>query len=370
VASDGHRVAVVGATGAVGQTVLGVLAERDFPIAELVPFASERSVGQPVGFAGSKLPCRALAPDAIDGFDLAIESVDGSISREWAPKLAATGALVIDKSSAWRRHEAVPLVVAGVNDDAIGLAASKQGLGIVASPNCSTMQMVVALAPIHAAVGIEEIVVATYQSVSGTGQNAIEELHDQTAAILEAEELEPPRVYPHRIAFNVLPHVEDFDPDGSGHTGEELKLMRETRKILGVSEAELAISATCVRVPVFNSHSEAVRIRMRAPLSADACRELLAAVDGIVVVDDPARSAYPLAIDAAGRDEVLVGRIRSDLGPDAERCLNLWIVGDNLRKGAATNAVQIAERLSRGGLLDPDAVEARRARATAIRATV
>jgi aspartate-semialdehyde dehydrogenase len=235
----------------------------------------------------------------------------------------------------------VPLVVPEVNPEAI-----ESHKGIIANPNCSTMQMVVALKPIADAVGIERLVVSTYQSVSGTGQKAVEELHDQVEAVINAHELPDPAVYPYRIAFNVLPQVETFK-DGDDYTTEERKMMAETRKILG--DQSIGISATCARVPVYTGHSESVNVQTRAPLSPDECREVLANAPGLTVVDDPANGVYPLAIDAAGRDEVLVGRIRRD--PSHERCLNLWIVGDNLRKGAATNAVQLAELLVERGLV-------------------
>jgi aspartate-semialdehyde dehydrogenase len=238
-------------------------------------------------------------------------------------------------------EEHVPLVVAEVNPDA--LAGHN---GIVANPNCSTMQMVVALKPILDAAGIERIVVSTYQSVSGTGQRAVEELHDQSEAVIEADEITPPGVYPHQIAFNVIPQVESFK-DGDDYTTEERKMMGETRKILGTED--IGISATCARVPVYTGHSESINIQTRDPLSPEQCRELLSGAPGVVVVDDPHNAIYPLAIDAAGRDDVMVGRIRLD--PSHERCLNLWVVGDNLRKGAATNAVQLAELLKVRGLL-------------------
>jgi aspartate-semialdehyde dehydrogenase len=332
------RVGVVGATGAVGSTILDVLAERGFPVAELVPFASERSAGRRLEFAGSEVECRELSAEAIGGLDLVLSSAGGAISSEWAPRFVEAGAVVVDNSSYWRMHEHVPLVVPEVNPDA---AADHQGL--IANPNCSTMQMVVALGPIQRAVGIERIVVSTYQSVSGTGRNAMDELIDQAHALLHDHDPEPPTVYPHQIAFNVIPHVETFK-DGDDYTTEERKMMAETRKILGVGEAELGISATCARVPVYIGHSESVNIQTRAPLSPDQCRELLADAAGVLVADDPADGVYPLARDVAGRDEVVVGRIRRD--PSHERCLNLWIVGDNLRKGAATNAVQVAELLA------------------------
>ena len=338
---DGYRVGVVGATGAVGSTILRVLAERSFPAAEIVPYASERSAGREIPYNGTVLECRRLAEDGIDGLDLVLSSAGGEISAEWAPKLVAAGAVVIDNTSYWRMHDDVPLVVAEVNPEA---AAGHNG--IVANPNCSTMQMVVALAPIQRAVGIERIVVSTYQSVSGTGQSAVDELLEQSRAVLAGEEPEP-SVYPHRIAFNVLPQVETFK-EGDDYTTEERKMMAETRKILGVGE-ELAISATCVRVPVVTGHSESVNLETSGDLSPEDCRELLSSAPGVAVVDSPEQAVYPLASAAAGQDEVLVGRIRRD--PDRERCLNLWIVGDNLRKGAATNAVQIAELLARDDLL-------------------
>jgi aspartate-semialdehyde dehydrogenase len=339
---NGYRVGVVGATGAVGSTILELIAERDFPAAEVVPFASERSAGREIEWNGSALECRPLSPETIEGLDVVLSSAGGAVSSEWAPKLVDAGAVVVDNTSYWRMHEDVPLVVAGVNPDAA--AAHK---GIVANPNCTTMVMVMALAPIHRAVGLERLVVSTYQAVSGTGQRAIEELRTQSIAELAGEDAPPPAVYPHRIAFNVLPQVEIFK-DGDDYTTEERKVMAETRKILDLDD-EVAISAACARVPVITGHSESVNVRTRDDLSPDECRALLADALGVVVVDDPAAGAYPMAIDAAGRDEVLVGRIRRD--PDQERTLNLWIAGDNLRKGAATNAVQVAELLIERDLL-------------------
>jgi aspartate-semialdehyde dehydrogenase len=329
------RVAVVGATGAVGSTILGVMRERGFPAGEIVAFASERSAGRVIDHGAAELTVHALSEDAIEGFDLALFSAGSARSEQWAPRFADAGAVVIDNSSFWRMSDDVPLVVAEVNAD--DLASHR---GIVANPNCSTMQMVIALAPIRAAAGLERIVLSTYQSVSGTGQRAVEELHRQTAAILDAQELTPPTVYPHQIAFNVLPQVERFE-DGDDYTTEERKVMGETRKILG--DQSIGISATCVRVPVYTGHSQSINVQTRDPLEPEDCRELLAGAPGVRVVDSPAEARYPLAIDAAGGDEVLVGRIRRD--PSNERCLNLWVVGDNLRKGAATNAVQLAELL-------------------------
>jgi aspartate-semialdehyde dehydrogenase len=335
------RVAVVGATGAVGSTMLGVMRERSFPAEEIVPFASERSAGRSIDYGDRRLDVQALSAESIQGFDLALFSAGASTSAEWAPRFAEAGAVVVDNSSQWRMEEHVPLVVSEVNP-----AALDSHTGIVANPNCSTMQMVVALKPILDSAGIERLVISTYQSVSGTGQRAVEELHDQTAAILNAKELAPPEVYPHQIAFNVLPQVEKF-ADGDDYTTEERKMMLETRKILGCDD--IGISATCARVPVYTGHSESVNVQTRDPMSPEECRELLSGAPGLVVVDDPANGIYPLAIEAAGRDDVLVGRIRRD--PSHERCLNLWIVGDNLRKGAATNAVQVAELLNVRGLL-------------------
>jgi aspartate-semialdehyde dehydrogenase len=336
------RVGVLGATGAVGSTILQVLAERSFPVAELVPFASERSAGRPISFAGGEIECVALSDETIAGLDLVISSAGGAVSAEWAPRLVAAGAVVVDNTSFWRMHEDVPLVVSEVNP-----TDADAHRGLIANPNCSTMQMVVALKPIADAVGLERLVISTYQSVSGTGQKAIDELRAQTRAELDGEPAAA-HVYPHRIAFNVLPQVEVFK-EGDDYTTEERKMMAETRKILGADQADLGISATCARVPVFGAHSESVNVQTRDPLSPESCRELLSAAPGLIVRDDPAAGVYPIATEAAGRDEVLVGRIRRD--PSHDRCLNLWIVGDNLRKGAATNAVQVAELLVERGLV-------------------
>jgi aspartate-semialdehyde dehydrogenase len=329
------RVAVVGATGAVGSTILGIMRERAFPADEVVPFASERSAGRTIDWGEQDLTVVALSDESIQGFDLALFSAGSGISEEWGPKFAAAGATVVDNSSYWRMHDDVPLVVSEVNPDAL----ASHG-GIVANPNCSTMQMVVALKPILDAVGIERLVVSTYQAVSGTGQRAVEELHDQARAVLEATEVPPAQIYPHQIAFNAMPQVESFK-DGDDYTTEERKMMAETRKILG--RDDIAISATCVRIPVYTGHSESVNVQTREPLSPEDCRALLTGAPGLKVLDDPANGIYPLAIDAAGNDDVLVGRIRRD--PSHDRCINLWVVGDNLRKGAALNAVQLAELL-------------------------
>jgi aspartate-semialdehyde dehydrogenase len=335
------NVAVVGATGAVGTRMLQVLAERSFPADSVRALASERSAGKEVKFGDQTITVEALDAVDLSEFDLALFSAGGSVSEAWAPKFVEAGAVVVDNSSFWRMNDDVPLVVAEVNPDAI-----ESHRGIVANPNCSTMQMVVALKPIDDAAGIERLVISTYQSVSGTGQKAVAELVDQAHMLLHEQEPEPPSVYPHRIAFNVLPQVEKFK-DGDDYTTEERKMMAETRKILG--RDEIGISATCARVPVLVGHSESVNVQTREPLTPEQCRELLASADGVVVVDDPSDGIYPLAIDVEGRDDVLVGRIRRD--PSHERCLNMWIVGDNLRKGAATNAVQLAELLHQRGLV-------------------
>lgn len=336
--SEGYRVAVVGATGQVGTLMLRLLREREFPAREIVPFASERSVGRELE---GGLVVRSLDEDAIQGFDLALFSAGGATSGEWAPRFAEAGAVVVDNSSRWRMNEDVPLVVAEVNPDAL-----ETHRGIVANPNCSTMQMVVALKPLHDEASIERLVISTYQAVSGTGKRAVDELLDQSHALLHEVEISPPQSYAHQIAFNALPHAGSFAP-GDDHTDEERKLINETRKILAAPE--IAVSATCVRVPVLNGHSEAVNVQTARELSPERARELLEAAPGVTVLDDPDAALYPLAIDATGKDDVFVGRIRRDAGH--ERALDLWIVADNLRKGAATNAVQIAELLDRRGLL-------------------
>ena len=335
-ASRSYRVGVAGATGAVGSTILRVLAERKFPVGELVPLASARSAGSKVEFAGDELTVQEMTDDSIQGLDLVLSSAGGKVSSEWAPKWIEAGAVVVDNTSFWRMHEDVPLVVAGVND-----AAVADHNGLVANPNCTTMQMMVALKPILDAAGIERLIVSTYQSVSGTGRKAILELEAESKAVLDGKSIDPPQVYPHQVAFNVLPQVENFR-DGDDYTTEERKVMGETRKILGLSE-DVGISATCARVPVVTGHSESINIQTAKDLSPEDCRELLSEFPGLIVLDDPGAGIYPLPIAAAGRDEVLVGRIRRD--PSHERCLNLWVVGDNLRKGAATNAVQVAELL-------------------------
>ncbi|HEY5286645.1 MAG TPA: aspartate-semialdehyde dehydrogenase [Solirubrobacteraceae bacterium] len=340
--SEGYRVAVVGATGQVGTLMLQLLRERGFPAREIVPFASERSAGREIEGVGIVQP---LTEETIQGFDLALFSAGGSTSGEWAPRFAGDGAVVVDNSSYWRMNDDVPLVVAEVNPEALN-----SHNGIVANPNCSTMQMVVALKPIHDEAGIERLVISTYQAVSGTGKKAVDELLDQAHAILHEREIEAPRAYAHQIAFNALPHAGSFAP-GDDHTDEERKLINETRKILG--DESIRVSATCVRVPVVNGHSEAVNVQTRDDLSPERARELLRAAPGITVADDPSAALYPLATQATGHDEVFVGRIRRD--PGHERTLDMWIVADNLRKGASTNAVQLAELLHEQGLIRPRA---------------
>jgi aspartate-semialdehyde dehydrogenase len=335
---SGYRVAVVGATGAVGTVMLRKLRERGFAAREIVPFASERSAGRTLEDGSVVQP---LTPETIQGFDLAILSAGGATSGEWAPRFVEAGAVVVDNSSRWRRDPDVPLVVSEVNPEAL-----EEHRGIVANPNCSTMQLMVALKPIHDRAGIDRLIVSTYQSVSGTGQKAVDELEAQTHAVLHGQEPPAPEVYPHPIAFNVLGGAGNF-PDGDDHTDEERKMMFETRKILG--DESIRIAVTCARVPVTWSHSESVALETRELLDADEARELLRAAPGIEVVDDPATHAYPTASAAAGRDEVFVGRIRRD--PSHERGLCMWVVSDNLLKGAATNAVQIAEALHERGLV-------------------
>ncbi|MGV1049405.1 MAG: aspartate-semialdehyde dehydrogenase [Solirubrobacterales bacterium] len=337
---EGYRVGVLGATGLVGTTILELLASRRFPAAELVPLASERSAGKQIEWNGQALTVEALSEDSIQGLDLVLSSAGGSISGEWTPKIVAAGATVVDNTSFWRMHDEVPLVVSEVNPEAL-----EGHSGIVANPNCSTMQMVVALKPLFDEAGIERLVVSTYQAVSGTGKAAIDELLDQSQAILHGQPASA-SIYPHQIAFNALAQAGSFAA-GDDHTDEERKLINETRKILG--DPRIKVSATCVRVPVVTGHSEAVNVETREPLSPQRARELLAAAPGVTVVDDPAASRFPMAVEAAGKDDVFVGRIRRDAGN--ENALDLWIVADNLRKGAATNAVQLAELLIERDLL-------------------
>jgi aspartate-semialdehyde dehydrogenase len=333
------NVAVVGATGAVGETMLAILAERGFPVARLVPLASERSAGGTVGFRGEDHVVQDLAGFDPAGIDIALFSAGGGVSKEYAPKFAAAGAVVIDNSSAFRYDDDVPLVVSEVNPD----AAKQRPRGIIANPNCSTMQMLVALAPIHRKVGIERINVATYQSVSGAGRSAMEELGRQTGALLSFQSPEPER-FPVQIAFNLIPHIDEFLDNG--FTREEMKLVWETRKILG--DDSIQVNPTAVRVPVFYGHSEAVHIETRDKITADEARALLSSAPGVEVVDERKAGGYPTPVThASGNDAVYVGRIREDISHP--RGLDLWIVSDNIRKGAALNAVQLAELVAAEG---------------------
>lgn len=330
-----YTVAVVGATGAVGTEMIQVLEERKFPVKELVPLASDRSEGLTVEFQGQEIPVKVLTPDSFTGVDVALFSAGAGISKEFAPMAVKAGAVVIDNSAAWRMDPNVPLVVPEVN--AYALASHK---GLIANPNCSTIQMVVALKPLHDAARIKRIVVTTFQSVSGTGKDAMEELSEQTRRLLSFGEVKT-EVYPHQIAFNCLPHIDEFL--ANGYTKEEMKMLHETRKIM--DDPSIQVTATTVRVPVFVCHAEAVNIETENKLTVTEARALLAAAPGIQVYDDPERKLYPLPIDVAGTDAVYVGRIRED--ESIPKGLNLWVVADNLRKGAALNAVQIAEAIFR-----------------------
>lgn len=329
------RVAVVGATGAVGEMMLSILAERRFPASEVIALASERSAGAEVAFGDDTLVVQALEGFDPAGVDIALFSAGGSVSKSHAPLFAAAGAVVIDNSSTFRGDADVPLVVSEVNPARI----RERPRGIIANPNCSTMQLMVVLAPIHRAVGIERINIATYQSVSGTGRRALEELGRQTAALLNFQDPDP-QVYPVQIAFNVIPHGGDFLDNG--YTSEEMKLVWETRKIL--EDERIRVNATVVRVPVFYGHSEAVHIETREKITAEAARALLAKAPGVEVVDERVPGGYPTPVThASGRDPSYVGRIREDISHP--RGLDLWVVSDNIRKGAALNAVQIAEQV-------------------------
>ncbi len=328
-----YTVAVVGATGAVGAEMLSVLEERKFPIDRVRPLASSRSAGGTVAFCGEELKVELLTKDSFQGTDLALFSAGADVSKEYAPVAAKAGAVVIDNSSAWRMDPQVPLVVPEVNPSDI-----EKHQGIIANPNCSTIQMVVALKPLHDQARIKRIIVSTYQSVSGTGKEAMDELAEQCRQLLSFGDIKP-KVYAHQIAFNCLPHIDDFLP--SGYTKEEMKMVNETRKIMG--DQSIGISATTVRVPVFVCHAESINIETERKLSVEDARAILSTAPGVQVYDDYSRGVYPLQIDSAGTDAVFVGRIRED--ESIPNGLNLWVVADNLRKGAALNAVQIAEEL-------------------------
>ena len=334
-----YNVAVVGATGAVGRMMVKVLEERNFPVKRLRLFASERSRGVKIPFRGEEIEVEVLSEQkGFSGIDIALFSAGASRSLEYAPKFAADGAVVVDNSSAWRMDPEVPLVVPEVNPHAVKDYRKK---GIIANPNCSTIQMVVALKPLYDFSRIKRIVVATYQAVSGAGQKAIQELIDQTKAWCQGEEMPAPRAFPHQIAFNCLPHIDVFLENG--YTKEEMKMVNETKKIM--EDEGIGVTATTVRVPVFYGHAEAVNIETEEKITAAKARELLANFPGVVVIDEPQEKKYPLQVEIAGRDEVFVGRIRED--ESIPNGLNLWVVADNLRKGAATNAVQIAEILTK-----------------------
>ncbi|HJL72944.1 MAG TPA: aspartate-semialdehyde dehydrogenase [Nitrospinaceae bacterium] len=328
-----YEVAVVGATGAVGRRMLTTLEERNFPVANLMALASARSAGQTLAFRGQAIKVKELQEDSFKGIDIALFSAGGSISKQLAPIAVESGCVVIDNSSAWRMDKDVPLIVPEVNPSALG-----DEWGIIANPNCSTIQMVVALKPIHDEYRIRRVVVSTYQSVSGSGQKAIEELEQQSRDVLDGKSAQC-NVYPHQIAFNCLPHIDVFLDNG--YTNEEIKMVNETRKIL--EDDSIEVSPTAVRVPVVYSHSEAVNVETEQAMTAKEVKELLSSFPGVSVVDNPEQNEYPLAINASGSGDVLVGRIRSDLTrPNA---VNFWVVSDNLLKGAAHNAVQIAELL-------------------------
>ncbi|MBW1841463.1 MAG: aspartate-semialdehyde dehydrogenase [Deltaproteobacteria bacterium] len=331
------NVAVAGATGVVGTQMIACLEERNFPVKSIKFLASRRSVGRKLEFRGKQVAVEELTEQSFKGSDIALFSAGGSTSKTFAPVAARDGCVVVDNSSAWRMDPDVPLVVPEVNPDAL---AGYKKKGIIANPNCSTIQMVVALFPIYKKSGIKRIVVSTYQSVSGTGKDAIDELFDQTRAILNMKDYER-KVYPHPIAFNCLPHIDVFED--TGYTKEEMKMVSETRKIF--NDDTIGITATTVRVPVFYGHSESINVETKEPISAEAVKVLLETAPGVKVVDVPGENRYPLATDAAGQDDTLVGRIRDDASiPNG---INMWVVADNIRKGAATNTVQIAEVLAK-----------------------
>lgn len=332
----GYVVAIVGATGAVGTEMIEVLEERKFPVSRLVPLASTRSAGGMVTFDGNEVPIEVLTKDSFAGVDIALFSAGADLSREFAPIAVKAGAVVIDNSAAWRMTPEVPLVVPEVNAQDI-----PRHKGIIANPNCSTIQMVVALKPLHDKARIKRIVVTTFQSVSGTGKDAMDELMEQCQDLLSFKQPDS-KVYPYQIAFNCLPQIDDFLP--SGYTKEEMKMVDETRKIMG--DQSIHVTATTVRVPVYVGHSEAINIETERKLSVNEARAILSTAPGVLLYDDPAHKIYPMPLEVAGKDEVYVGRIRED--ESISNGLNLWVVADNLRKGAALNAVQIAEHLIKG----------------------
>lgn len=333
------NIAIVGATGVVGEALLNLLEEREFPIAALYPLASERSAGKTVSFKRKPVDVEDVAKFDFRDADIAFFSAGSDVSKQYAPEAAAAGCVVIDNTSYFRYDDDIPLVVPEVNPERI---ADYTKHGIIANPNCSTIQMLVVLKPIYDAVGITRINVATYQAVSGTGREAITELVDQVGELLNGRAIKKPTVYPQQIAFNVLPHIDDFQDNG--YTREEMKMVWETQKIL--EDNSIMVNPTAVRVPVLYGHSEAVHLELGAPMTAEDARKLLKKAPGVQVLDKPAKAAYPTVIsDAVGEDDVFVGRIRQDISHPLG--LNLWVVADNVRKGAATNAVQIAEILQR-----------------------
>jgi len=336
---DKYNVAVVGATGMVGETMLEILAERDFPIAELQPLASERSAGRTVEFRRSDVAVDVLEQHDFANTDIALFSAGAGVSAEHAPRAAAAGCVVIDNTSQFRRDDDIPLVVPEVNPEAI---AGYPARGIIANPNCSTIQMLVALKPIYDVVGIERINVATYQAVSGAGRSGVERLAQQTATLMNGRPLESDADQQKQIGFNAIPHIDDFQ--SNGYTKEEMKMVWETQKIL--SNPNIGVNPTTVRIPVFVGHSEAVHIETRDKISSQQVTDILAAAPGVVVIDEAKNGGYPTAVtDASGTDPVFVGRIRDDISHP--RGINLWVVSDNVRKGAALNSVQIAEILVR-----------------------
>ena len=338
------KVAVLGASGAVGQEIIQTLEQRRFPCDELLLLASPRSAGKKIPFRGRLLEVKPVTAESFNGVQIGLFSAGGSVSAEWAPIAAKAGAIVVDNTSHFRMHDDVPLVVPEVNGD---LLAQRPPKGIIANPNCSTIQMVHVLEPLHRAWGIKRIVVSTYQSTSGKGAQAMTEMEEQTSALLSGDDEVAPNQFPHQIAFNVIPHIDSFTDNG--YTKEELKMINETRKIMRAPK--INVSATCVRVPVFRSHSEAVNVEFEKPVDVAEARRMLRATPNVEVVDDPSRNEYPLAIYAEGRDETFVGRIRKDISNPNGTGLDLWVVSDNLRKGAALNAVQIAEILLEKGIV-------------------
>ena len=330
----GFKVAVVGATGNVGREMLSILEERRFPADEVIAVASRKSQGTEVSFGDKTLKCKALEHTDFSDVDICLMSAGGSVSKEWSPKIGAQGAIVIDNSSAWRMDSDVPLIVPEVNADAIAGFGKKN---IIANPNCSTAQLVVALKPLHDAATIKRVVVATYQSVSGAGKDAMDELFQQTRSVFTAGEIKAEK-FPKRIAFNVIPHIDVFMEDG--YTKEEWKMMAETKKIL---DPKIKLTATCVRVPVFVSHSEAVNVEFAEPITPDEAREILRNAPGCIVIDKHEPGGYVTPHEATGEDATYISRIREDA--TVENGLSMWVVSDNLRKGAALNAVQIAECL-------------------------